>query len=90
MAGSVDDERLVEQFKGHDESAFERIVKLQVLNTQLRQTESQLALATTFDLRVSQLRLIREAIETAERRIGELTARIAGLALPVVMVLGAD
>ena len=67
MAGSVDDERLVEQFKGHDESAFERIVKLQVLNTQLRQTESQLALATTFDLRVSQLRLIREAIDQGIR-----------------------
>ena len=68
----------------------ERTAELQVLNTQLRQTESQLALATTFDPRVSQLRLIREAFETAERRIGQLRARIAGLTPPVVTVLGAD
>ncbi|MBL7152573.1 MAG: hypothetical protein ISS79_02560 [Phycisphaerae bacterium] len=67
----------------------EKTAELQVLNTQLGQTESQLAMATTLNTQLSELRYAKEAFDAAQRRISQLKARLANLVPPTVTVIGA-
>ena len=68
----------------------ERTAELQVLNTQLAQTEGQLAIATTLDPQLSELRYAKEAFDAAQRRVSNLKTRLANLVPPTVTVIGAD
>jgi len=68
----------------------EKTAELQVINTQLGQTEGQLAMATTLDPQLSELRYAKEAFDAAQRRISQLKTRMANLVRPTVTVIGAD
>jgi len=66
----------------------EKTAELQVLDTQLGRTETQLAMATTLDPQLSELRYAKEAFEAAQRRVNELKTRLANLIPPTVTMIG--
>ncbi len=68
----------------------EKKAELGVVDKQLKQTESQIIMATTFDPQLSQIRLVKQSLEVTDRRINELKTRLANLQPPTVTVLGAD
>jgi len=68
----------------------EKRAVLGVIDKQLRQTEGQLTMATTFDPQVSQIRITKQTLENAGRRVSELETLLAGLREPTITVLGAD
>jgi len=68
----------------------ERRAEFGVIDKQLKQTEGQLTMATTFDPQISQIRIAKQTLEIASRRVSELETLLAGLREPTVTVLGAD
>jgi hypothetical protein len=68
----------------------EKRAVLGVINKQLRQTEGQLTMATAFDPQISQIRIAKQTLENASRRVNDLETFLAGLREPTVTVLGAD
>lgn len=70
--------------------AAEAKARLQMLEQRLAETEAQLKQASRFDPKAAQIRMAREALEVAERRVVELKRRLAGLEPPVVTVIGAN
>ncbi len=68
----------------------EKTAELQVINTQLGQTESQLAMATTLHPQLSELRYAKEEFDAAQQRVSHLKTRMANLGPPTVTVIGAD
>jgi len=68
----------------------EKRAELGVVNKQLNQAERQLTAATTFDPQVSQIRLVKQALEIAGRRVSTLETLLADLQEPTVTVLGTD
>jgi hypothetical protein len=68
----------------------EKRAELGVVDKQLKQIEGQLTMATTFDPQVSQIRIARQTLENAGRRVNELETFLAGLQEPTITVLGVD
>jgi len=68
----------------------EKTAELQILNAQLGQTEAQLAMATTLNPKLSELRYAKEASDAAQQRASQLKTRLANLTPPTVTVIGAD
>ena len=68
----------------------EKTAELQVVNTQLGQAEGQLAMATTLNTQLSELRYAQEAFDAAQQRVSQLKARLANLVRPTVTVIGAN
>lgn len=68
----------------------EKTAELQVINTQLGQTEGQLAMATTLNTQLSELRYAKEAFDAVQQRVNRLKTRLANLTPPTVTVIGAD
>jgi len=68
----------------------EKKAELQVISTQLNQTQKQLTAVSASDPEVSKIRFVAQAFGMAERRLNELEARLANLQEPTVTVLGAD
>ena len=68
----------------------EKKAMLGIVSNQLNQTEQQLTFADITDPQVSRVRLATQALETAERRVNELNARLVNLQLPMVSVLGGE
>ena len=66
----------------------ESAAELQVLNTHLTQTESQLATANIFDPRTADIRPAKEAFEISRKRVAHLQGLLANLTLPNVTVIG--
>ncbi|MHC4171445.1 MAG: hypothetical protein ACYTBX_18525 [Planctomycetota bacterium] len=68
----------------------EKKAEFRVVDKQLKQTESQIIMATTLDPQLSQIRRAKQALEDANKRLNELKIRLANLQPPTVTVLGAD
>ena len=68
----------------------EKKAQFEVVNSQLEQMEEQLEIATAFDPEISQMRLAKEALEVAERRLNELKIHQVSLQPPTVTILGAN
>jgi hypothetical protein len=66
----------------------EKKAQLDVVDKQLKQAESQLITATTYDPQASQIRFAKQAIEVADRQIHEIETRLANLRSPTVTILG--
>lgn len=68
----------------------EKKAELEVVSSQLEQMEEQLEIATAFDPEISQMRLAKEALEAAERRLNESKIHLVSLQPPTVTILGAN
>jgi hypothetical protein len=64
--------------------------RLDVLRKQLVDVQGQLTQASTFDPEAARIRITQETLDIANRRVGELEARIASLRPPTVTVIGAN
>ncbi len=64
--------------------------RLDVLRRQLADVQGQLTQASTFDPEAARIRIAQETLDIANRRVGELEARIANLQPPTVTVIGAN
>jgi DNA repair exonuclease SbcCD ATPase subunit len=82
--------RLNRELAGTVIDLAEKRAELGVVDKQLKQIEGQLTMATTFDPQVSQIRIARQTLENANRRVNELENLLAGLREPTVTVLGVD
>jgi len=68
----------------------EQRARLEVLRTQLDETQRRLARASAFDPQTARLRTAQRALDIAERQISELTNRRVQLQRPSVTVMAAD
>jgi len=68
----------------------EKKAMLEIVSDQLNRTEQQLTASTILDPQVSQMRMLTQALEIAERRVTESNARLVNLQLPTVSVLGGE
>jgi hypothetical protein len=66
----------------------EKKAMLDVIKTQLDQTQQHLTSADLSDPQVSRIHMAAQAVEIAERRVSDLNARLVNLQLPTVSVLG--
>ncbi|MBP7051130.1 MAG: hypothetical protein KBE65_08955 [Phycisphaerae bacterium] len=64
--------------------------RLDVLRRQLADVQGQLTQASTFDPEAARIRVAQETLDIANRRVGELEARIASLQPPTVTVIGTN
>ncbi len=68
----------------------EKKAEFRVIDKQLKQTESQIIMATTLDPQLSQIRRAKQELGDANERLNELKMRLANLQPPTVTVLGVD
>jgi hypothetical protein len=68
----------------------EKRAQLDIADKQLKQTERQLIMATTFDPQVSQIRFAKQAFEVTDQRVSELKTRLDNLQPPTVTVIGGN
>jgi len=68
----------------------EKQAQLGVMRRQLEETQQELVRASKFDLQAARVRIVKEALDIAERRVAELKTRLANLRPPAVAVIGAD
>ncbi len=68
----------------------EMSVQLQIVRRQLEKTEQQWKQASRFDPRAARIRVAKEALDLADRRVLELKRRLASLQPPTVTMIGAN
>jgi len=71
-------------------NAAETRVRLRILGERLAATEAQLKQASKFDPKAARIRVARETLDNAERRVSELRRRLVDLEPPIVAVIGAN
>jgi len=68
----------------------EKEAQLKIVRKQLDEVQKQLVRALAFDPEAARLRMARESLDIAARRVAELQMRISNLQPPIVTVLGAN
>ncbi len=68
----------------------ENRARLEVLRKQLDEVQRQLMQASIFDPEAARARIAQETLDLANRRVGELEARMATLQPPTVIMIGAN
>lgn len=68
----------------------EKRAQLDILRRQLDEVRLELAKASTFDPQAARLRMAKEWLDIAERRVAELTTQLANLQPPTVTMIGSN
>ena len=66
----------------------EKQAQLDVLRGQIKKTQQELARASKFDPQAARIRIAKETLDIAERRVAELKTRLLNLQPPTVMMIG--
>ena len=66
----------------------EKRAQLDILRQQLEEVRGEVARASRFDPQAARIRLTKESLEIAERRVAELKMRLANLQPPTVTMIG--